>query len=73
MGLGAVFANVLADLKFAQAANHCRADDESDEERGQAGEDSAKRKIAKDSERADMKDDEILFDTATNRANSSPF
>ena len=73
VGLRAVLADVLADLEFTQAANHRRADDEADEQRGQAGEGGAEGQIAKDSERADMKDDENPSGTATNRANSSPF
>ncbi len=61
MGLGTVFANVLADLEFAQPANHRRANDEADEQCGKAGERGTKSEIAKDSERTDMKDDESLL------------
>ncbi len=61
MGLGAILANVLANLKFAQPMNDGRTDDETDEQRSEAGESGAKRQIAKDSERADMKDDESLL------------
>ena len=59
--LGAVFANVLADLEFTQAADHRRANDETDEQRGQAGEHRAEGQIAKDSERADVKDEKTFL------------
>ena len=61
VGLWAVLANVLADLEFAQAMNDRRSDDQSDEQCGQAGEDGAKRQIAEDSERADVKDDKSFL------------
>ncbi len=51
MGLRAFFADVLADLKVAQALNYDRADDESGEKRGEAGEGGAEREIAEDAER----------------------
>ena len=73
MGLGAVFANVLADLEFTQAANDGRPDDQSDEECGEAGEGGAKRKIAEDSERADMEDDKSFLIQQPIEQNSSPF
>ena len=61
MGLGAVFANVLADLEVAQSPHHRRADHQSHEQRRQAGECGAKRQIAEDSERADVKNDKTLL------------
>ena len=72
MGLGAVFADVLADLEFAQPANYRRADDQPHKQRGEAGEGCAKRQIAEDTERADMKVRRNPSDTAANRANHSP-
>jgi hypothetical protein len=61
VGLGAVFADVLADLKISEAPDNRRADDQPNEESGKAGEGSAKGQIAEDSERADMKYDETLL------------
>ncbi len=61
VGLGAVFADVLADLEFAQAMNDGRANDQSDKQCSQAGEGGAEGQIAEDSERADMKDDKSLL------------
>ena len=50
MSLGAFFADVLADLKFAQAVDDHRTNDQSGEQGGQAGEGSAKRQIAENAE-----------------------
>ena len=50
VGLGAVFADVLADLEFAQLLNDVRADEERDEQRRERGKGGAKREIAKDTE-----------------------
>ena len=61
MGLGTVFAYVLADLEIAQTAHDGRPDDKTDEEGGKTGEGRAKGQIAEDSERADMKYDEALL------------
>src|SRR6185312_3958161 len=47
---GALFANVLADLKFAQAINDQRADNEPGEKSGEAGEGRAEREIAENAE-----------------------
>src|ERR1035437_2345345 len=59
--LGPVFADVLANLEFTQAADHRRANNKANEQRGQAGEHGAESQIAKDSERADMKDEKTLL------------
>ena len=56
MRLWTFLANVLADLEFTQTANDDRAYDQSGEERGQAGERGAERKIAKDAERRKVRD-----------------
>src|ERR1019366_9612750 len=58
---GAVFANVLADLEFTQAPDHRRANDQADKQCGEAGERSAEGQIAKDSERADVKDEKTFL------------
>jgi hypothetical protein len=63
----------LANLKFADATNDGRSNDQSDEECGEAGEGGAKRKVAEDSERADMKDDKSLLIQQPVEQNSSPF
>ena len=49
--LWAFFANVLADLKFAQAIDDERPDDQSGKQGSQAGESGAKREIAENTER----------------------
>src|SRR5208283_4718231 len=61
VGLGAILADVLADLEVTQTANDGRPDQKTDEKRSEAGKGSAKRQIAKNSERADMKDDKSLL------------
>ncbi len=48
--LGAVFADVLADLEFAQLLDDVRADEQRDEQRGERREGGAEREIAKDAE-----------------------
>src|SRR5215469_10213841 len=61
MRLRPLLANVLANLELAQPAHDRGAYDQSDEQRGQAGKGSAKCEVTKDSERADMEDDESLL------------
>ncbi len=73
MGFGAVLANVLANLKFPDAANDGRPNDQPDEQCGETGESGAKRKVAEDSERADMKNDESFLIQQPIEQNSSPF
>ena len=51
MRLGAVFADVLADLEFAQLLDDVRADEQRDQQRRERGEGRAKREIAEDAER----------------------
>ena len=46
-----LLADILADLEFAQAADHRRADDERHEQRRQAGKGRAEREVAEDPER----------------------
>src|SRR5512132_2487147 len=50
MSLGTFFPDVLADLKFPQAVDHHRANDQAGEQSGQAGKSSAKREVAENSE-----------------------
>ena len=50
VGLGPFFANVLANLKFAQAADYQRADDQGSEQGRQAGKGGTKSQIAKNAE-----------------------
>ena len=54
MSLRAFFANVLSDLKFAQAADDQRTHDQRGEQRGKAGECRAERDVAKDAERRNV-------------------
>src|SRR5450631_1645144 len=51
MGFGALFSNILTDLKFAQTANDQRANHQSGEQRGQARERSAESQVSKNPER----------------------
>ena len=51
MCLRPFFANVLADLKFAQPADDQRPNDQRGEQSGQAGERSAEGQVAEDAER----------------------
>ena len=51
MRLGTFFADVLADLKFTQAADDQRPDHQSGEQRGQAGKRSAESQITENPER----------------------
>jgi len=50
MGLGALFADELTDLKFTQAIDDQWANDQAGEQGGETGERSPERKIAKDAE-----------------------
>ena len=50
MGLGAFFADELADLKFAQTVDDDRADDQAGEKRGEAGKRCTKGQIAENAE-----------------------
>ncbi len=59
MRLGSVFADVLADLKFAELFNDVGADEEGDEERCQRGEGCPEREVAEDAE--GMEEREQLF------------
>ncbi len=61
MALGAIFADVLPDLEFAQPADNSRSDDEANKQSSEARESRAECQIAKDSERADVEDDETLL------------
>src|SRR5258708_23000194 len=54
MRLRTFLADVLADLKFAQAADDDRADDESGKQSGQASEGGAKRQVTKNTERREV-------------------
>ena len=57
--LRAVFADVLADLEFAQLLDHVGADEHGDQQRRERGKDGAKREIAEDPE--GVKEREQLF------------
>ena len=57
--LRAVFADVLADLEFAQLLDDVGPDEQRDQQRGEGGEGGAKREIAEDPER--VKEREELF------------
>ncbi len=59
--LGTVLADILANLELAQAANHSRSDHQPHKQRGQTGEGSAKRQVAEDAERTDMKNQKPLL------------
>jgi hypothetical protein len=48
MSFGPFFADVLSDLKFAEAIDHKRTNDESREQCGQTGERGPKSQIAED-------------------------
>jgi hypothetical protein len=54
MRLRTVVAHRLPDLVRGQAPDHARADDERDDERGQAGEHRSQRDVAEHVERADV-------------------
>src|ERR1700688_706748 len=51
VGFGSLFADVLSDLKFAEAINDKRANDKSREQRGETGERGPKGQIAEDAKR----------------------
>ena len=57
--LRAVFADVLADLEFAQLLDDVGADEECDQQRGKRGKDGAKSEVAEDAE--GVKEREQLF------------
>src|ERR1035437_10047814 len=59
--LGTVLAVVLANLEFTRGADHRRANNKANEQRGQAGEHGTESQIAEDSERADVKDEKTLL------------
>ncbi len=54
MILGAVLANVLADLKLAQFLDDERSDEKRDQQRRETGEGSAKRQIPEDAEGSEV-------------------
>ena len=66
MRLGAVFADVLANLELAQLLNDVGPDEQRDQQRREGGESGAKRQIAEDAE--GVKERETAFDRAASRA-----
>jgi hypothetical protein len=52
--LGAVLADVLADLKLAQLVNHERPDEQGDQHRSKTGKSGAKRQIPEDAEGSEV-------------------
>ena len=55
MVLGAVFANVLTDLKLTQFLDYVRADEQRDQHRGEAGEGGAEGQIPEDAKGSEVR------------------